>query len=94
MVTRLVHERKFIAINVDNFPLGTVDNGDSGTVGRRNHIFILFSSENVSGSKVTLGVTVLSSLGDGNVENLAGLSLDHHVSENEEEQEKVGLENA
>ncbi len=85
LVARLVHESKFITINIDNFPLGTVDNGDSGTMGRRNHIFILFSSENVSGSKVTLGMTVLSSLGDGNVENLAGMSLDHHVSEKGEE---------
>lgn len=80
LVARLVHESEFVAFNVDNFPLGTVDNGNSGTVGRGNHIFVLFASENVGGGKVALGVTVLSRLGDGNVEDLAGLSLNHHVS--------------
>jgi len=80
LVTSLVHESEFIAINVNNFPFGAVDNGDSGTVGGGDHIFVLLASENVGGSKVALGVTVLSSLGDGNVKDLAGLSLNHHVS--------------
>ena len=81
LVSGFVHEGELISVNINDLPVGTVDNGDSGSVGRRNHIFELLSGENVGGSKVTLGVTVLSGLRDGNGKNLARLSLDHHVSE-------------
>ena len=81
LVASFVHQGELSAIlNIDNLPVGTVDNGDGGTVGGGNHIFVLLSSEDIGGDKVTLGVTVLSSLGDGDGEDLARLSLDHHVS--------------
>ena len=81
LVSAFVHESELVAINVDNFPLGAVDNGDSGSVGGRDHIFELLSSEDVRRGEVALGVAVLSRLGDRDGQDLAGLSLDHHVSE-------------
>lgn len=80
LVSSLVHEGKFTVFfaNVDDFPVGTIDNGDGSTVRRGDHILVLLSGENVRGEKVTLGVTVLSRLGDGNGKDLAGLALDHH----------------
>jgi hypothetical protein len=79
LVSSFVHEGDFSTVfNVDDFPVRTVDNGDSGTVGRGNHIFILLAGEDIGGDKVALGVTVLSSLGDGDGKDLAGLTLDHH----------------
>lgn len=49
-------------------------------MGGGNHIFKLLSGEDIDGGEVTFGVAVLSSLGDGDVEDLAGLSLDHDKS--------------
>jgi len=80
LVTTFVHKSQFITININNFPVRLVDNGNGGTVGRGNHIFQLLSRENINGGKVALSVTVLSGLGDGDTENLAGVSLDHHVT--------------
>jgi hypothetical protein len=81
LVASFVHEGEFIAIDIDDFPVALVDNRDSGTVGGGDHIFVLLSSEDIGGGKVALCVTVLSRLGNGNVEDLAGLSLDHHESD-------------
>jgi hypothetical protein len=78
--TTFVHKSELITININDLPVVSVDNRDSGTVRRGNHIFELLSSENINGKKVTLGVSVLSSLGDRDGEDLAGLSLDHHES--------------
>lgn len=44
--------------------------GDITIVGRRNNILKLLSIENVNGNKVALCVTVLPSLGSGNLNNL------------------------
>ena len=49
-------------------------------MGGGNHILKLLASEDVNGGEVTFGVTVLSSFGDGDVNDLAGLSLNHNVS--------------
>jgi hypothetical protein len=46
-------------------------------MGRGHHIFELLAGENVGGGEVAFGVAVLSGLGDGDVQDLAGLSLDH-----------------
>ena len=46
-------------------------------MGGGNHILKLLSGEDIDSGKVTFGVAVLSGLGDGDVEDLAGLSLDH-----------------
>ena len=45
-----------------------------------DHILKLLTGEDIGGGEVTFGVTVLSGLGDGDVEDLAGLSLDHDVA--------------
>jgi len=78
--TTFVHKGEFISLNIDDLPVRLVDNGNSSSVRGGNHIFELLSGKDIGGEKVTLGVSVLSSLGDGNLENLARLSLDHHVS--------------
>jgi hypothetical protein len=80
--TTFVHKSELITFDIDDLPVITVDDRDSGTVRRGNHIFELLSSENINGKKVTLGVSVLSGLGDRDGEDLAGLSLDHHESVN------------
>ena len=46
-------------------------------MGRGDHIFKLFTGENVGGGEVAFGVAVLTGLGDGDVQDLAGLALDH-----------------
>lgn len=46
-------------------------------MGRGDHIFKLFAGENVGGGEVAFGVAVLTGLGDGDVQDLAGLALDH-----------------
>lgn len=45
-------------------------------MGGRREIFELLASEDVDGSQVDLGVTVLSGLGGRHVDNLAGTVLD------------------
>jgi len=81
LVATFVHQGQVtLFTNVDDFPFGLVDNGHGGSVCGRNHIFQFLARENVHGREVTLGVTVLSGFGNGNVQHLAGLSLDHHVS--------------
>jgi hypothetical protein len=78
--TTFVHKSELFTFDINDLPVIAVDNRDSGTVRRGNHIFELLSSENINGKKVTLGVSVLSGLGDRDGEDLAGLSLDHHKS--------------
>lgn len=52
------------------------DVGNIHVVGGGRKIFKLLAGEDVNGSQVNLGVTVLSSLGGGHVDNLAGTVLD------------------
>ena len=52
------------------------DVGNLHVVGGWGEIFQLFASEDVEGSQVDLGVTVLSSLGGRHVDNLAWTALD------------------
>jgi len=80
LVTTFVHKGELVTFNVDNLPVRLVHNRDGGTVGGGNHIFVLLSSKDISGDKVTLRVTVLSSLGDRYRKDLARVPLDHHVS--------------
>jgi len=56
--------------------LAAGDVGDIHVVGRRRKIFELLAGEDVNGSQVDLGVTVLSSLGGRHIDNLAGTVLD------------------
>lgn len=79
LVSTFIHQSQFISFtNINDFPVALVDNGDSGSVSRWNHIFQLLSGENVHGREVTFCVSVLSSLGDRDIEDLAWISLDHH----------------
>ena len=58
----------------------TGDVRDVHVVGGRREIFQLLASEDINGDNVDLGVTVLSSLGGGHFDNLAGTSLDDNVT--------------
>lgn len=66
-----------------------------GVVGGRNDIFVLLASEDVDGSEVALGVTVLSSLGGGDVGHLAREALDADVTvgKNKKQQQRDGTIN-
>lgn len=49
-------------------------------MGGGREILKLLASEDIDGDKVDLGVTVLSSLGGGHVDDLAGTALDDDVT--------------
>jgi len=49
-------------------------------VGGRREILHLLASEDVDGDQVDLGVAVLSGLGGGHVDDLAGTAFDHDVA--------------
>jgi hypothetical protein len=49
-------------------------------VGGGREILKLLAGEDIGGDKVNLGVTVLSSLGSGHVNDLAGTALDQNVA--------------
>ena len=81
LVSPLIHKGKLTILpNINNLPLGTVNDGDSSSMRGGDHILKLLTGEDIGGGEVTFGVTVLSGLGDGDVEDLAGLSLDHDVA--------------
>jgi len=81
LVSALVHEGELALLSdINNFPFGTVDHGNGGSVGGGYHIFELLASEDINGGEIAFSVAVLSGLGDGNVKDLAWLSLDHDVS--------------
>jgi hypothetical protein len=76
-VTIIVHEREETIIgDVEKLVLAAGDVGDVHVVGGGTEIFVLLASEDVESDKMDLGVTVLSSLGGGHVDNLAGAVLD------------------
>jgi hypothetical protein len=56
--------------------LSAADVGDVHVVSRGGEILVLLASEDVGSDKMNLGVTVLSSLGGGHVDNLARAALD------------------
>ncbi|CAF3632961.1 unnamed protein product [Fusarium graminearum] len=56
--------------------LSAADVGDVHVVSRGREILVLLASENVGSDKMDLGVTVLSSLGGGHVDDLARAVLD------------------
>merc|ERR1719223_339416 len=68
------------SFNINNLPLSLNNDRNSSSMGRRDHIFKLFTGKDVNSSKITLSVTMLSSLGNRDTQNLARLSLDHHES--------------
>lgn len=60
--------------------LSAGDIGDIHVVGGGGQIFEFLAGEDVEGDKVDLGVTVLTGLGGGHVDDLAGTALDNNVS--------------
>ena len=71
-VTLVVHEgAEIISGDIDERVLFTHDEGDVGSVGRRNDILVLLSGEDINGREVALGVTVLASLGGRHSGNLS-----------------------
>lgn len=56
------------------------DNGDVHVVGGGGEIFELLASEDINGNDVNLGVTVLSGLGGGHLDDLAWATLDNDVT--------------
>ncbi len=50
-------------------------------MGGGDHILQLLPSENIGGGEVAFGVAMLSGLGYGDVQDLAGLALDHDEAE-------------
>jgi len=77
-VTVIVHEGEEIVVgDIKKLVLTTSDVGNVHVVGRGGEIFVLLGREDVDGDQVDLGVTVLSSLGGGHVDNLARAPLDH-----------------
>lgn len=60
--------------------LSTANVGDVHVVGRRAQLFELLAGEDVDGDQMDLGVTVLSGLRGGHVDDLAGTALDHDVT--------------
>jgi hypothetical protein len=57
--------------------LATRDVGDVHVVSRGRKILVLLASEDVGSDEMDLGVTVLSGLGGGHVDDLARAVLDH-----------------
>ena len=80
LVTSFIHKGKVVSVNVNDFPNTPVNDGDGSSLGGIEHVFVLFSSEDVDGCKVTLCGAMLSRFGNKNLEDIAGLSLDHDVS--------------
>lgn len=60
--------------------LSAADVGNIHVVGRRREIFVLLASEDISGDKMNLGVTVFAGLGCRHVDNLAGATFDDNVA--------------
>jgi len=58
----------------------TSDVGDVHVVGGGGEILHLLAGEDVNGDQVDLGVAVLSGLGGGHVDDLAGTALDDNVT--------------
>ncbi len=82
-VALLVHKRaETIGGDVNKGVFLADHEGDVGSVGGWDDIFVLLSSEDIDGGEVALSVTVLASLGSGDGSDLARVILDAHVAKN------------
>jgi len=70
---------KVVVINVRELVLDTADVGDVHIVGGWAEILELLSGEDIKGDQVDLGVSVLSRLGGGHLDDLARTALDDDV---------------
>jgi hypothetical protein len=66
--------------NIDQGIFLVLDERNVSVVGGRDNIFVLLASEDIVGSEVALGVTVLTSLGGRDSRNLARKALDANVA--------------
>ncbi|EEQ41625.1 eukaryotic translation initiation factor 5A [Clavispora lusitaniae ATCC 42720] len=79
-VTVVGHQRQETVVNVQQLVLGSGHVWNLHVVGGWRQVFQLLTSENVGGNQVDLGVTVLTSLGGGHVDNLTWSTLDDNVT--------------
>lgn len=71
-VTVVGHKVEVTIVNVDELVLVTLNVGDVHVVGGGGNVFVLLGGEDVGSDKVDLGVTVLTGLGGGHVDDLRG----------------------
>jgi hypothetical protein len=76
-LTRVIHEGEETVVNVKQLVLTARDVGNVHVVSRRRQILVLLAVEDVGSNEMDLGVTVLSGLGGGHVDDLARAVLDH-----------------
>ena len=71
-VAIIVHERQIsLRGNVNQRVFLSDDGGHVSSVGGGNDILVFLAGEDINSGKVALGVSVLSSLGDGDVTDLS-----------------------
>lgn len=75
-----VHQVEETVLDVKELEFLPPDVGDVHVVGGGRNVFKLLAGEDVDGDKVDLGVTVLTSLGSGHVNDLARPALDDNVT--------------
>ena len=77
----LIQQRHVVIVsNVQDRVLLADHVGDTGGMSGGDDILILLVVEDVNGGEVTLGMSVLSGLGSGHVNNLGSSALDHDVA--------------
>merc|ERR1712063_143411 len=69
-----------VVTDIEESVLGSADVGHHHVVGGRATVFVLLAGEDVEGGHVDLGMSVLSSLGSGGIDDLARSILDDDVS--------------
>lgn len=79
-VTVVGHQGQETVIDVQQLELGSLDVWNLHVVGRWRQVLQLLTSENVNGDQVNLGVTVLTGLRSGHVDNLTWSTLDDNVT--------------
>lgn len=75
-VTILGHQVQETIVNVQQLVLGSLDKWNLHVVGGWGQILHLLLGEDIGGNQVDLGVTVLTSLGGGHVDDLTWTTLD------------------
>lgn len=75
-----VHQVEETVLDVKELEFLPPNVGDVHVVGGGRNVFKLLAGEDVDGDKVDLGVTVLTSLGSGHVNDLARPALDNNVT--------------
>lgn len=79
-VTISGHQRQETIVNVQQLVVASGHVWHVHVVGGWGQIFVLLASEDVDTNQVHLGVTVLTGLGGGHVDNLTWSTLDNNVS--------------